>query len=96
MSEKTEVCNCFSENLERVKEHLISSGQIPKGAKDIKFEWEGRFLNLSGKDCSPVSPKIKFEYRPEKKGGGHAATLKRNNVGMSARHCCFCGRKYNS
>ncbi|MCQ8881702.1 hypothetical protein NQS96_07820 [Pseudoalteromonas shioyasakiensis] len=88
-------CNCFDDNFERIKNHLIETGAIPEGAIDIEFEWQGRAFILSAGDFSPVNPKINFQYRAPKKGGGHARNLRKSDVSIFATHCCYCGRKYN-
>ncbi|MBE0379209.1 hypothetical protein [Pseudoalteromonas prydzensis] len=88
-------CNCFTENLERIKNHLTESGAIPEGAIDIDVRWQNQVFILSDRDFSPVNPKINIAFRAPKKGGGHARNLCKNDVSIMATHCCYCGRKYN-
>lgn len=86
------MCNCFEETLVKIKEHVAP--QVPEGAKDLSIDWDGRTYLLSGDEHSPVNPKIKIEYRAPKKGGGHAANLKKDTVSILASHCMFCGYQY--
>lgn len=90
-----DTCNCFTENLERVKNHLTESGAIPEGSIDIDVRWQNQVFILSEGDFSPVNPKINFEFRAPKKGGGHARNLRKSDISIVATHCCYCGRKYN-
>ncbi|WP_288985812.1 hypothetical protein [uncultured Pseudoalteromonas sp.] len=90
-----DTCNCFTENLERVKNHLTESGAIPEGSIDIDVRWQNQVFILSEGDFSPVNPKINFEFRVPKKGGGHARNLRKSDISIVATHCCYCGRKYN-
>lgn len=91
MSDK---CNCFDEKLELIKEKVLE--QVPEGSEDVKVEYENRtFILSANSDYSPVNPKVKFEYRKPKKGGGMAKSLTKDSVIMVADFCCFCGRKLN-
>ncbi|HDY7638927.1 TPA: hypothetical protein RQK07_003323 [Vibrio vulnificus] len=83
-------CNCFSENLERIKEKVTA--QLPEGATDLSVEWEGYSFFFSG-DHVPVNPRILIEYRKKKKDGTPAKNLTKDVVGMLCQYCPFCGRK---
>ena len=83
-------CNCFSENLEKVKEKVIKD--MPKGASDINIWWDGGSLFFSG-DYSPVNPKINTSYRAKKKSGEPAKNLTKSSLSLFAEFCCYCGRK---
>lgn len=85
-------CNCFSEYLEKVKEQVIP--QIPEGSDEVHFNWQNRVFLISGKDYSPVNPKVEIEYRKPKRGGGFAKGMTRDTVSIMANYCAFCGRKY--
>jgi hypothetical protein len=88
------MCKCFEENLVKIKEHIAP--QIPEGAIDVDVDWDGMAFRLGGGDYSLVNPKIKVEFRAPKKGGGHAANLKKDTVTIFVSHCGFCGRKYEA
>ena len=86
MSEK---CECFDEMLNVVKEKVV----IPEGSKDVSFQFEGYAYFLGGGDFSPVNPRVLFEYRQPKKEGGHRVNKTKGDVIVSAKFCCYCGRK---
>lgn len=67
---------------------------MPDNAQDIHIDWEGRVFSLSGGDHSPVSPKVKVEYRKIKRSGEPAANLTRDSISILPSYCMFCGRKY--
>ncbi len=94
MTTENTACNCFTDNLDRVKNHLIERGTIPEGAKDVEFKWRDQTFSLSGGDRAPVNPRVEFEFRAPKKGGGHAKNLRKGDISIYANYCCFCGRKY--
>ena len=94
MTTENTICNCYTENLERVKNHLTESGAIPEGAIEVDVSWENQTYILSGGDHSPVNPKINFKYRAAKKNGGHAINKREEKINIFANFCCFCGRKY--
>tara|TARA_Y100000588_G_C13641807_1_gene664082 strand:+ start:304 stop:606 length:303 start_codon:yes stop_codon:yes gene_type:complete len=87
-------CNCFNENLERVKNHLNEKGKVPEGAIDVDFRWQGQAFLLTQSDYAPVNPKVEAKFRAPKKGGGHARNMSKLEISLMATHCCFCGRKY--
>ncbi|MDN3488754.1 hypothetical protein [Pseudoalteromonas sp. APC 3694] len=94
MTTENTACNCFTDYLDRVKNHLITQVKIPEGAKDVEFKWRDQTFSLSGGDRAPVNPRVEFEFRAPKKGGGHAKNLRKDYVSIYANYCCFCGRKY--
>lgn len=83
-------CNCFDENLERIKERVIA--QLPDDATDLKVEWEGYSFFFSG-DRVPVNPKVNIEYRKMKKDKTPAKNLTKESVRMLCSYCPFCGRE---
>lgn len=94
MSDKNESCSCFEERLNAVKNHV--SSQLPNGAVDISFSWKDQqFFLSSDNEYSPVNPRVAVEYRKPKRGGGHHKNLSKDEITMTASHCCYCGRKLN-
>ncbi|MFT6789674.1 MAG: hypothetical protein ACJAVX_003056 [Pseudoalteromonas rhizosphaerae] len=91
---ENKACNCFTETLNRVKEHLTEQGKIPADAIDVSFGWQGQTYMLSGGQYAPVNPKIEVKFRAAKKSGGHARNLTKNELLIAASHCCYCGREY--
>ncbi|MBY7811632.1 hypothetical protein KW448_08230 [Vibrio fluvialis] len=83
-------CNCFSENLQKIKDKVIE--KLPEGALDVNVEWEGYSFFFSG-DYVPVNPRISIEYRKAKKDGTPAKNLTKESVGMLCKYCPFCGRE---
>lgn len=84
-------CNCYKERLEKVKQAISKKRE---GVKDLELEWVGRTYNLSGRDVSPVTPKIEFSYFKPKKCGGFRANRTKEEVYIEAKFCAFCGREY--
>jgi hypothetical protein len=87
----TNKCKCFDETLVRVTNHVEKT--LPEGSCDFDIEFEGRSFFMCGGDYSPVNPKIKYEYRAPKKGGGHKVNMTKRETIVMASFCCFCGRK---
>jgi len=85
-------CKCFEETLERLKDH-VKKEKVPEGACDFNIEFEGATYFFIGGDYSPVNPKVKYEYRLPKKGGGYRANMTKGDSIVIASFCCFCGRK---
>lgn len=83
-------CNCFDENLERIKEQVIA--HLPDGATDLRVEWKGRTFFFSG-DRLPVNPRVNIEYRKMKKDKTPAKHITRDSVGILCSYCPFCGRE---
>lgn len=86
------MCNCFEETLGRMKEHL--KDKIPENAQDLNIDWENRAFMMAKGKYAPTSPRIEIEYRPTKKDGTPAKSMKRDSVTILASHCCYCGEKY--
>lgn len=85
-------CNCFDETLDKVRDHIKK--QIPDNAEDVSIEWANQVWLLSGGDHSPVTPKVKVEYRAMKRDGTPKRNLTKDEVSILPTHCCYCGRKY--
>lgn len=83
-------CNCFNENLNRVKEHIESN--LPENAMEFNAEWDGHSFFVSG-DYSPVNPKINYSYRKLKVNGEPAKSITKDSISMLASYCCYCGRE---
>lgn len=83
------MCNCFEENLKKIKEHLTP--QLPEQRKELEIKWVGYSFFLDGKSHVPVNPKISVEYRGFKKNGDPKVGLTKDTVTVVARYCPFCG-----
>lgn len=88
----TDNCNCFSDQLNRVKKHVEL--RIPDGATELNFEWDGYSFIIGG-DYSPVNPKVNYSFRKKKNNGQPAKSLTKDSVSLLASYCCYCGRKLN-
>jgi len=85
------MCKCFEEKLVLIKEHV--SKKLTDFEKSyLQTEWEGYSFFMDGGDHIPVNPKVKIEYRTQKKNGDIQKSKKKDSVSMLARYCPFCGR----
>ena len=85
------MCNCFKDNLERIKEHV--SKKLTDFEKSyLHVEWQDYAYMITEKDYVPVNPKVNIEYRTKKRSGDIAKSKKKDSVSMMARYCPFCGR----
>lgn len=91
---ENKACNCFTETLNRVKDHLTEQGKVPADAINIFFRWQGQSMTLAEGEYSPVNPKVEVEFQAPKKSGGHARNKTKIDISIMATHCCYCGREY--
>lgn len=89
------MCNCFDEYMTKIedaaKEQLKDT---PMVEGSLKIEWQNRVFFLDGKPSAPIALYVNTEYRPLKKNGEPAKSLKKMQNGIKLAHCPFCGEKY--
>jgi len=87
----TEKCNCWSQKLEMLKEHIIP--ELPKH-EELDIQWQGYAHFMSG-DYSPVKGRVNVTYNGFKKNGNLKANMTKTEALLDFNFCPFCGRKYN-
>jgi len=87
------MCNCFAENLEKVKKIVVErvTGDAKVLPEDFDIRWDNYVYFLNGKSRVPVSPKVRWEYRKAKKGGGLTKNITKDDASVYARFCPYCG-----
>lgn len=85
-------CNCFEQSLKKIDAKIRE--QIPDNAQEVSIDWENRVFMFNGGDHSPVSPKVKLEYRKVKGNGEPARSLTKDSISILPSYCMFCGREY--
>lgn len=82
------MCNCFNEQLERVKAHVAK--EHPK-AVEIGVSWKDRIYCLDGKPRTPVHPRVLIEFQDFKRDDTLKARKTKQEITIMGDYCPFCG-----